>query len=161
MANKMLLLEDVDALGRKGDVVNVRPGFARNFLLPQGLAVTANAHALRMQDRLQEERRKQAVIDKKESEEMAGRIQDLTLTTEVKIDQEGHMYGSVSVLDILHLLKEQSAISLERKNVLLPHPIKETGVHTIKTKLKEGITASFTLKVVPENAIGELQKDEG
>jgi len=58
MANKLLLLADVDALGRSGDVVSVRPGYARNFLLPQGLAVIANKHALRMQVRLQEERKK-------------------------------------------------------------------------------------------------------
>jgi large subunit ribosomal protein L9 len=150
MPNKLLLLDDVDGLGRQGDVVNVRPGYARNFLLPEGLAVVADKRALRMQVRLQEERSQKAIVDKKEAEELAARFQDITLTTIVKIDHEGHMYGSVSSVDVIHLLKDQANIELERRNVQLPHPIKEIGVHTIKLKLKEGIPASFTLKVVPE-----------
>lgn len=152
MANKLLLLEDVDGLGRKGDVVTVRPGYERNFLLPRKLAIVASPHALRLQERLQEERRQIAIVDKKESEELASKMTDLTITTTVKIDQDGHMYGSVSALDITHLLQAQSAITLEKRAIALPHPIKEVGVHTIRVKLKEGVTASFTLKIVPEGA---------
>lgn len=150
MANKLLLLNDVDGLGRQGDIVNVRPGYARNFLLPEGFAVIADKRALRMQVRLQEERRQKAVVDKKEAEELAARIQDLTVTTIVKIDHEGHMYGSVSAVDVMHLLKEQAQVEVEKRNIQLPHAIKEVGEHSIKLKLKEGIPASFTLKIVPE-----------
>jgi large subunit ribosomal protein L9 len=150
MANKLLLLEDVDALGRKGDIVSVRPGYARNFLLPQGIAIVANANALRMQNKLQEERKKQAAIDKKEADELAANITGITLIATVKIDHEGHMYGSVSALDIVHLLKDQTGFELERRAVQLPQPIKETGVHDIKVKLKEGVATTFTLKVIPE-----------
>lgn len=153
MANKLLLLADVDALGRSGDVVGVRPGYARNFLLPQGLAVIANKHALRMQARLQEERQKQALIDKAHSEELAARLQGMTLSTIVKVDHEGHMYGSVSSHEILHLLKAEG-IELERRSIQLPHALKETGVHTIKLKLKEGVLSTITLKVIPEEVPG-------
>lgn len=150
MAQKLLLLEDVEALGRSGDVVSVRPGYARNFLLPQKLAIIADRNALRMQAELQEARQKQAIIDKKESEEMAQRFTELTIDTIVKVDHEGHMYGSVSALDIAHLLLEKASIQLEKRFIQLQHPIKETGVHTIKVKLKEGVATSFTLKVIPE-----------
>lgn len=150
MPNKLLLLQDIEGLGRAGEVVPVRPGHARNFLLPQKFAVIADAHALRMQARLQEERRQRAAIDKRESEAMAEQIQALTLTTEVKIDQEGHMYGSVSAVDIMHLLKEKAGIALEKRSIQLPHSLKEVGVYTIKLKLKEGILSEFTLKIVPE-----------
>lgn len=159
--NKLLLLKDVEGLGRKGEIVsNVRPGYARNFLLPQAMAIVADANALRMQAKLQEERQKQAAVDKKESEEMALRFQDLTLTSTVKIDHEGHMYGSVSAIDIAHLLKEQAGIEVEKRAIQLPHPIKETGVHNIKVKLKEGVMSAFVLKVVPEEGQGPLKTEE-
>lgn len=160
MANKLLLLDDVEALGRSGDIVSVRPGFARNFLLPRGLARVADKNALRMQARLKEERIKKAVLDKKESEQHAERIKDLTVTTIVKVDHDGHMYGSVSAADIVRLLEEQSSIALEKRSIQLPHAIKEVGVHTIKVKLKEGVTTEFVLKIVPEEAHGVAPKAE-
>lgn len=150
MQKKLLLLEDVDGLGRKGDIVTARPGYTRNYLLPQKLVVIADPQTLRMQTRLKEERQKQAVIDKKESEEQAAKIEGITLSITVKVDHDGHMYGSVSALDIINLVQEQQKVELERRSVQLHHPIKETGVHTIKFKLKEGVTAACTLKVVPE-----------
>ena len=150
MANKLLLVEDVEALGRSGDIVSVKPGYARNFLLPQGLAIVADKNALRMQARLQEERRVQAAQDLKESQEVAGRLEGVTLTTIVKVDHDGHMYGSVSSTDIVHLLQQQASITVEKRSVLLKHALKETGVHPINIKLKEGITSSVTLKIVPE-----------
>ena len=150
MAHKLLLLKDVDGLGRQGDVVTARPGYIRNFLLPQGLAIVANDNALRKQAQLQEERQKLAQIDKQKSEELAQQLQALTLTKIVKIDQEGHMYGSVSALDIVNLLQDQSSIALEKRNVVLPQPIKEVGVFTINVKLKEGVASTLVLKVVPE-----------
>lgn len=152
MAHKLLLLQDVDALGRSGDIVNVRPGFARNFLLPRGLAILADKNALRRQNRLKEERSKQAAIDKQESEEHANRLKDVTMSTVVKVDHEGHMYGSVSATDIVRLLEEQISLVLEKRAIQLPHPIKEVGVHTIKVKLKEGVLASFVLQVVAEES---------
>lgn len=166
MANKLLLIHDVDGLGRSGDVVSVKPGYSRNFLLPQGMAVVAEKHALRMQTRLQEERKKKAIVDLKESEELAIKIEVLTLSTNVKVDHDGHMYGSVSATDIVHILQEQAGITLEKRSIQLKHPLKETGVFTINLKLKEGITTSFKLKVVPEEVEGmpaasvEEQKEE-
>lgn len=160
MANKLLLLEDVEALGRSGDIVSVRPGFARNFLLPRGLARIADKNALRMQARLKEERMKKAALDKKEAEEHAARIKDLTVTTIVKVDHDGHMYGSVSAIDIIRLLEEQSSVVIERRSIQVPHPIKEVGVHTIKVKLKEGVNTTFVLKIVPEEAHGAAPKAE-
>jgi large subunit ribosomal protein L9 len=159
MATKLLLIEDVEALGRSGEIVNVKPGYARNYLLPQGLGVIADKKALRQQERLKEERQKKALTDQKESEEIAARLEGLTLTTVVKVDQEGHMYGSVSALEIAHLLQEQHHIELDKKSIQLKHPIKTTGVHPISIKLKEGVTASLTLKVMSEE--GYRQSQEG
>ena len=106
MKQKLLLLEDVEALGRKGEVVSAKPGYVRNFLLPQRLAVIASANTLRKQERLKAEREKQAVVDRKESEELAVQIEASTLETKVKVDPEGHMYGSVSAGDIAALFQD-------------------------------------------------------
>ena len=160
MATKLLLIEDVDDLGRKGEIVSVRPGYARNFLLPRGVGITADKNALRMQARLQEERKKKAIHDKAESEKMAASLEGVTLTTIVKVDHEGHMYGSVTAADIMHLLQEQAGISLEKRGITLKHPIKVTGTHTVSIKLKEGITSQVTLNILPEDASGTVPQTE-
>lgn len=160
MATKLLLLEDVEALGRSGEIVNVKPGYARNFLLPQGLAVIANKQALRQQERLKEERQKKAISDKQESDQLASRLEGITLTTVVKVDHEGHMYGSVTAHEIVQLLQEQQNVELEKKSIQLKHAIKATGIHPITVKLKEGVTTSFNLKVMSEEGYRTSQEEQ-
>lgn len=150
MATHLLLIDDVEDLGRSGDVVKVKPGYARNFLLPTGKGVLADKNALRMQARLQEERLKKAAEDRAEAEALAKAIEGATLTSIVKVDADGHMYGSVSQLDIVHLMEEQKKLVIEKKNVQLKHPIKTTGIHQIELRLQEGVETTFTLKVISE-----------
>lgn len=150
MANQLLLLQDVEHLGRSGDVVNAKPGYARNFLFPKKLAVAADANTLRMRARLQELRAKQAVEDQAEAQIIAAKVEGKDLQISVKIDPEGNMYGSVAAHDIVKIL-EREDIRIEKKNVALPHAIKTLGTHIIPLKLKEGVTASFTLQVVSED----------
>lgn len=159
MANKLLLIEDVEDLGRSGDIVNVRPGYARNYLLPKGFALVADKSALRMQARLQEERRKQAIEDKQQAEEQKVAIDAVVIETIVKVDHEGKMYGSVSAGDIVHLLEQQANIQLEKRTIQLKHAIKEVGVHQINVKLKEGIQSVFTLKIIPEEGKGSIASE--
>jgi large subunit ribosomal protein L9 len=151
MRNQLLLLDDVDDLGRSGDIVSVKPGFARNFLIPQKKAVVADKFTLRMQAKLKEERSKRADIDRKESEELAKKIEGMVLEFRVKVDPDGNMYGSVTQSDIIELF-DGLGIKLERRSILLQHAIKSLGVQTINLKLKEGIPTHFTLKVVSESA---------
>ncbi len=149
MAYELLLTEDVDALGRKGQIVKARPGYARNFLLPKKLAVIASPHALRLQKKLQEEREKQAKIDRKDSEEMAAKLAASTFSIIVKVDQEGHMYGSVNALDIVDLLQKEG-VTIEKKAVALKAPIKTIGLHQVNLKLKEGVLCTIPLTIEPE-----------
>ena len=149
MLTKVLLIEDVENLGRQGDLVEVKAGYARNYLLPKKKAFCADKNALRRQKRLQEERIKRAEEDKKESMIIAEQINDLTYTVKRKVDEEGHMYGSVSVTDIVNLLEENKII-IEKRHVVLAQPIKKLGAHTINLKLKENVEASFTIEVASE-----------
>lgn len=160
MATKLLLIKDVQDLGRSGDIVSVRPGYARNRLVPMGSAVFADKNAVRRQARLQEERLLKAAEEKKESEKIAAQIEGKTITTIVKVDHDGHMYGSVTALDIIHLIEKQLEIVLEKHSIQLKHPIKKTGLSNIIVKLPEGVVAAFHLKVMAEGAVEEEETVE-
>lgn len=155
--SQLLLLEDVVNLGRKGDLVKAKPGFARNFLLPKKKAVLADKRTIRLRQKLQEEREKQAAVDKKEAEAFAAKIKGNTYKTTVKTDKEGHLYGSVTALDILKVVEAEEGVKLERRNVLPFKPFKTVGTYEMHLRLKEGVPASFFLKVVGEGQIEEVK----
>lgn len=148
MKQNYLLIEDVEGW-RSGEVVAIKPGFARNYLLPRGKAVLATPHTLRMQIKLKEERAKKALVDKKEAEEIAEKLKGITLQIFVKVDPEGHMYGSVNAADIIHLF-EQEGVKLEPRHINLNRPIKQTGLHSLKLKLNEGVVCEYHLNIISE-----------
>lgn len=145
----LLLLTDIFGLGRKGEIVSVKAGYARNYLLHDKRSVVATKNTIRMQEKLKKERQEQALADRKDAEGLAEKINALVLEVTVKVDPEGHMYGSVSAGDLVKLLAEQG-FDMDRHFVQLPHPIKQTGVHNIEFRLKEGVNAACKLKVMPE-----------
>jgi len=148
---EVILLERVAKLGQMGEVVRVKDGFARNYLLPQQKAVPASAHTLRMQAKLVEERAKKAAIDKKEAEAQAAKLGGLVLKITVKVDPEGHMYGSVGASDIIELFAKEG-VTVGKRNIGLNKPIKATGVHPMALKLKEGVTCAYSLEIIGEQA---------
>lgn len=158
-ATKVLLLKDVGE-DRSGNIIRVKPGFARNYLIPQGYAVVANKHAVRQQERLQEERLNKALADKAESDKIAAAIEGISIVKIVKVDHDGHMYGSVTAGDIVQLLQEHHGVEVEKRAVQLAHPIKATGVHAITLKLKEGVQASITLKAMSEEGYRLSQAEQ-
>ena len=154
---KLLLLEDVTNLGKKGELASAKPGFVRNFLTPQKKAVVADKRTIRMQEQLKKEREVQAAQDKKDAQALAVRLKDKTLTIKAKNDSQGHLYGSIAVVDIVKILSEQEGVTIERKNVILPKPIKMVGVYDIDLKLKENVPATFKLRVEGETKIQEIK----
>lgn len=147
---QLLLLEDVESLGRSGDVVEIkRAGYARNYLLPRKKGVVASNATLKLQASLKEARQQQALMDRSASEEMAKRLEGYVLSTTVKVDPEGNMYGSVAAFDVARMMQEKG-FALDKGNVHLPKAIRSVGVHTVTLKLKEGVPAVITLEVVPE-----------
>jgi large subunit ribosomal protein L9 len=151
MKQQYLLIEDVEDVGRSGELIFAKPGFARNFLLPQQKAVLASAHTLRMQTKLQAERAAKAAIEKTEAEALAQKLQGKELSITVKVDPEGNMYGSVGVSDIIDLFAKEG-IEVDRRTVGMTKPIKQVGEHQLTLKLKEGVTCGYLLKIVGEMA---------
>ena len=152
---QLLLLEDVVNLGKKGELATAKPGFVRNYLLPQKKAVIADKRTIRMQEQLKKEREVQASEDKKDAETLAARLKEKTLTIKAKNDSQGHLYGSVAAVDIVKVMSEQEGAVIERKNVILPKPIKMVGVHEINLILKENVSATFKLKIEGETKVQE------
>ncbi len=154
MKQQYLLVEDVEDIGRSGEVIAVKAGFARNYLMPQKKAVPATPHTLRIQAKLQEERSKKAALDKRDAEALAQKIEGKTLQIIVKVDQEGHLYGSVSAAEILHLF-EKEGIKLEKRNIGVHLHIKSLGQHPLVLKLKEGIICNYILDVVSDKPLAK------
>lgn len=146
---KIILQKDVPALGKRGEVKNVSDGYARNFLIKQGLAVQATNAILRniQQEKAALDQRK--AKEKKELEQLAEKINKLELKTALKMGAGGGAFGSVNAEKILDLLARQG-IKLEKTNIALEHAIKSLGEHKIKIRLDQGITAELILQIEKE-----------
>ncbi len=159
MKYHLLLLEDIVNHGRKGELVYTAPGFARNFLLPQGKALLASRSTVRMREKLQTERDEQAAKDRKESLVFAEKLKGTMIETVVKVDPDGHMYGSVTIVDIAKLL-EDNGFAIHKKNIALHHPIRTIGSYQISLKLPENVDATFGLEIKPDRKIEKKKKSE-
>jgi len=148
---EIILTENVDGLGHIGDVVKVKPGYARNFLVPRGLAVLAsnrNVKELEHQKR-QLERKLQRVTQA--AEVLKNRIEASPIVVTHKAGEEGKLYGAVTSMEIETKLADKG-IEIDRKRIQLDEPIKSLGEHAISIKLDAGIVASVKLTVVAEEA---------
>ena len=152
MRQQYLLIEDVEDVGRKGEVISAKPGFARNFLIPQKKAQVATVHVLRKQAKLQEERAKEAEVDRKAAEELSQKIEGMALKIVVKVDPEGHLYGSVGASDIVALFAKHG-VQVEKKNVGVSLHLRTLGDHALVLKLKEGVTCKYTVIVESDHPL--------
>ena len=145
---QLLLIQSVNHLGKQGDVVEVKTGYASNYLLPQGLATLATDHHKRMvekhKSRLQE-------IEKSRLSDLrsvASEIEKQSVTIEANANEEGHLYGSVGAAEIVAALK-QSGVTVTADQVRLEGPLKELGLYTVKIHLHQDIDADLKVWVVP------------
>lgn len=144
---KVILLEKVDKLGRKYDIVNVKDGYALNFLFPKKYAERATAARIEeVQKLLQEELvRKEEILANAAA--IAKKLDGKTYKIEEKVSDKGHLFGSVAVSDVLELLKEKEKVELDKDHVKLDKPIKEVGEHKIALQLTDDATAEITLDI--------------
>lgn len=144
---KVILLEDVKALGKKGQTVEVSDGYARNCILPKKLGVEANAKNL---NDLKLQKAHEAKVAKEQLEEaqaLAKRIEELTVETSIKSGKDGRSFGSVSSKEIAAALKGQHGIDVDKKKISLDEPIRTLGSSIVTVKLHREVSAKLTVHV--------------
>ncbi|QDT98925.1 50S ribosomal protein L9 [Gimesia aquarii] len=144
----VLLAEKVDHLGDQGDIVRVKPGYARNFLLPYGLATVATEHNERM---VVQHQKRLAELEKdrlKSLKALAEKLSKHSVTMEANANEDGHLYGSIVAVDISKSLKE-GGFDVDAEGVRLEGPLKELGMYTVKLQLHEKVKTEVKVWVVP------------
>jgi len=147
---ELILKEDVKNLGARGELVDVKPGFARNYLIPKGLAIVATKASRRI---LEEEKRQREVRDRKlkrDLRETAEELKNLSVTIVVQAGEEDQLYGSVSERDIAEAVSKESGIEITPRQVELEKPIKVLGVYTVTINLHADVEAQVKVWVVKE-----------
>ena len=144
---KVILLQDVKGKGKKGQMIEVSDGYARNFMLPRKVAIEATADAvntMRMNDKATAER---IAREKAEAMDTAKKLRELTVVVKAKGGGAGRLFGSVTNQEIADSLKNQTGITLDKRKILIADPIKNVGTYTVTCKLGYEITAPLTVKI--------------
>ena len=147
---KILLRTDVDGLGRTGDVVDVARGYARNYLVPKGLAVEATAGIAAQSEAMQRKRVKQASQERADAEAVAGQLTGAVLTTTVKASEEGRLYGSVGSAEVATALVEQFGVTVVQQQVE-GEVAKDVGTHEFTVHLHPEVAVPLTIEVTAED----------
>ena len=145
---KVILLQDVKGKGKKGQMIEVSDGYARNYMLPRKIAVEATTDAvntMRMNDKAAAEK---AAKERAEAVEISKKLRDMTLTVTAKGGGAGRLFGSVTNQEIADALAKASGIKLDKRKIVLSDPIKSVGTYTVQCKLGYEITAPLTVKIV-------------
>ncbi|NAZ30984.1 MAG: 50S ribosomal protein L9 [Caldimicrobium sp.] len=146
---EVILRTDVPKLGKAGDIVKVKDGFARNYLLPKGLAIPANQKTIKALENQRKIILAKAERERKKAQSLAEKLTGLTLTFYRKVIEGDRIYGSISAQDIVKSLEEKG-LSLERRFVLLDEPIKQLGTYEIPIRLRPGVEVKIQVEVVEE-----------
>ena len=144
---KVILLQDVKGKGKKGQMLEVSDGYARNYMLPRKLAMEATADAIntmRMNDKAAAEK---AAKERAEALEIARRLREMTLTVKAKGGGAGRLFGSVTNQEVADALAKESGIKLDKRKIVISDPIKSVGTYTLNCKLGYEITAPLTVKI--------------
>ncbi len=146
---EIILKETIDTLGLEGDIVKVKPGYARNFLIPQKKAVALNKAALARLKHEQQAITKRREDEQKKAEKLAAQLETKTVVISRRVGSENRLFGSVGTKDIADQLAE-NGITLDRRSILLSEPIKNIGETTVTVKVGYQMTSSITIQIVAE-----------
>ncbi|HHX52426.1 MAG TPA: 50S ribosomal protein L9 [Erysipelothrix sp.] len=144
---KVILLADVKNYGKKGEVVNVSDGYARNFLFPRKLAVDANKHTLKKLDQQVAEEKRQDKANKKEAQDLASKLKNMEVIFEVSTGEEGRVFGSVSSKQIVEEFEKQYGIKLDRRKFKDPKPINTLGLNKVEIELYKGVIGQLVVRL--------------
>jgi len=145
----VILREDVKSLGKAGSLVRVKPGYARNYLLPRGLAYEASEGNKKRIAAEQKARATRLTAERGEAEKVAARLRGLALTLTAKAGEGDRLFGSITAQDIAAALAEKGE-AIDKRKIELDHPLKQLGTHTVAIRLHPDVPAEVTVTVVPE-----------
>lgn len=149
MANRKLILnQEVDRLGAAGDVVEVRAGYARNLLIPRGLATPWSAGAQKQIDALRKARQARQIADRDEALALRGKIESATARIEMKSGKGGRLFGAVTPALVAEALSTAVGTDFDRRQVALPGHVKAAGMHTATVRVHDEITATAKFEVI-------------
>ncbi len=155
---KVVFMEEVEGTARVGEVKSVADGFARNYLLPRKLAAPATDHYITIaQARAKKEASRQDRLDEEAREHLVPKMEGQSVTIEVRVGEQGKLFGSVTARDIAEALQEATGVELEHKQVDLRHPIREIGSHEVTVKLTRNVPVQVTVSVEP---LGGMPEEE-
>jgi large subunit ribosomal protein L9 len=146
---EVILREDVEHLGKAGAVVRVKPGYARNYLLPRGLAFEATEGNRKRIAAEQQARQARLAAERLNADQLAAALGALTLTLTAKAGEEGRLFGSVTAQDIAEALASRG-FTVDKRRIELEHPIKQLGTHSVTVRLHPDVTAQLQVTVEPE-----------
>lgn len=149
---KVILLQDVEGLGKAGDLKEVANGYARNYLLPKALAAGATPALVKNREQrvAAEQRRLEKLAE--QNREQAERLGQVSLTFKARVGSQGRLYGSITSQDIAHALREAENLIVDRRMIELPDPIRTLGTFTIPVKVAARLEPKITVNVIDENA---------
>ena len=144
---EVILLTEHDSLGDIGDIVNVKPGYARNFLFPNGIAVRSSKRNIALAEEQKKTLQKRLDRESKVNQELIAQLAKVEVSIEVEVGEEDKMFGSVTNLDIHKALTEKD-VKIDRQSILLDQPIKTLGVHNVPIKLSSGEKQEIKVYVI-------------
>ena len=144
---EVILLKEHESLGEIGDIINVKPGYARNFLFPKGIAVRFSKRNIARADEQKKTLQKRVERESKANQELMTKLANVEISIEVEVGEEDKMFGSVTNLDIHKALTEKD-FQIERQSILLDEPIKTLGVHSVSVKLSSGDKQEIKVYVI-------------
>ena len=146
----VILKKDVKGTGKSGDVIKVSPGYARNMLIPRGLAVEATEGNIRNLEKQKQIQKENEAIEKAKAEEIALKLSKGNITIKTKAGEGGRLFGSITNKDISEAIEEQLGIKIDRRKIVVENPIKELGTLNVEAKLYPEVTGKFTVEVKEE-----------
>ena len=147
----VILKQDIKGVGKKDDIIKAQDGYARNYLLPRGLAVEANVENRSKLDAKKASLDHKKELEKQQAKKQASQIENLILSIKVKAGENGKIFGGVTAKEISENLKIQYGLDIDKKKILLKETIKVLGTSAVEIKLYEGINATLKVKVIEEN----------
>ncbi|GAA3944623.1 50S ribosomal protein L9 [Pseudoclavibacter caeni] len=146
--SKLILTQEVDGLGTAGDIVDVKAGYARNYLLPHGYAVAWTAGGARQVEQLRQARAARELATIEEARDLKLRIENVRVRLEAKAGREGRLFGAVKAADIAEAIEAAGIGNVDRKRIVIADPIKTTGDHRAQLKLHPEVVAEISMQVV-------------